>query len=114
MNDAVTNRASSAPVVAPVVPVPNWKHLAPRPDSWRRQCYIKDRNITVGQLISTIRANNESPAEAAANMDLPIEAIEEAIMYFEQNKELIQEEAAAEVRHLRDGGCQLEPSPLSR
>lgn len=90
-----------------------WKHLVSRPESWRRQLYLKVRNITVGQLVSTLIANQETPEQASTNLDLPIEAILEAIAYYEQNKKLIESEAATERQFLRDRGYRLEPPPLS-
>jgi hypothetical protein len=92
---------------------PAWIHLAPRAGSWRRQFYLKERNVTVGQLISTIRANKYSLQIASENLDLPEEALREAMLYYEQNKELIQREAATERQALAEKGFKLEPPPLS-
>ena len=92
---------------------PTWRFLAPKPGSWRRQCYLKERNMTVGQLISTIRANNYSLEIASENLDLPEDVIREAMLYYEQNKELIQQEAATERQALAAKGFKLEPPPLS-
>jgi predicted ribosome quality control (RQC) complex YloA/Tae2 family protein len=94
-------------------PVHRWEHLAPRADSWRRQYYLKERNITVGQLVSTIRANNYSLETASENLELPVDVLKEALRYYEQNKELIQQEAAAERQALAAKGFKLEPPPLS-
>jgi uncharacterized protein (DUF433 family) len=95
-------------------PTSTWKHLEPRPDSWRRQYYLKARNMTVGQLVSTILANKESPEQASEYFELPLEVIQEAILYYERNKALIQQEAAVEREALAAQGFKLEPSPLSR
>lgn len=89
-----------------------WKHLSARPDSWRRQLYLNDRNMTVGQLVSTVRANGETPDQASDNMGLPVDAILEALEYYEQNKELIQAEAAAEREFLQSKGYKIEPRPV--
>ena len=91
-----------------------WKHLTSRPDSWRRQYYLKARNMTVGQLVSTMRANKETPEQASEHFELPLEVIQEALLYYEQNKALIQQEAAAERDALAAKGFKLESSPLSR
>ena len=82
-------------------PASTWKHLSPRPGSWRRQYYLKERNITVGQLISTIRANKYSLEIASENLELPLDVLQEALLYYEQNKELIQREAAAERKAIK-------------
>ncbi len=39
---------------------PRWQYLIARPHRWRRQLSIKGRNMTVGQLVSTIHANHYS------------------------------------------------------
>jgi uncharacterized protein (DUF433 family) len=73
-----------------------WKHLVRNPRSWHRQLYIKDRNLTVRQLIGTVRANGLSPETAAADLDLPVDAVREALDYAEQHPELLNYEAAYE------------------
>jgi uncharacterized protein (DUF433 family) len=50
----------------------------------------------VRQLLGTIRANKFSPEEAAADLDLPLEAVREALAYADQNKELLDWETATE------------------
>src|SRR3974390_2580274 len=44
-------RAEEAPRELPVEP---WKHLVARRHPWRRQLFIKGRNMTVRQLIGTV------------------------------------------------------------
>lgn len=95
-------------------PLPRWRYLVARSHHWRRQLEVKGRNLTVGQLIGTLRANRLSPEEASADLDLPLEAIQEALTYYEENQALIQLEAAEERRRLAGGGCALEPRNLSR
>lgn len=91
-----------------------WKHLRAKPNSWRRQLYLKDRNMTVGQLVSTLLANQETPEQASENLELPLDAVLEALAYYEQNKNLIQEEAAAEKDFLKEKGFNLESPPVPR
>src|SRR5947209_12420009 len=91
-----------------------WKHLIAPPSTWRRQLSLREKNITVGQLVSTIRANKLSVEEASADLDLPAEAIREALEYYEQNRELIQQEAAEERTYLAERGYALEPKALPR
>jgi len=92
---------------------PRWRYLMSRPHPWRRQLYIKGRNMTVGQLMSTVGANRLTPERASQDLDLPVEAILEAQAYYEENKRLIQMEAAEERRYLAEQGCALEPKHLS-
>src|SRR5216117_1887027 len=92
--------------------LPRWQYLIARPHRWRRQLSIKGRNMTVGQLVSTVRANRLTPEAAAADLDLPVEAIQEALAYYEANRALIQLEAAEERRWLAEQGYRLEPANL--
>jgi uncharacterized protein (DUF433 family) len=89
-----------------------WRYLVARPHPWRRQLAIKGRNLTVGQLVSTIRANHFSPEQASADLGLPLEVIHEALTYYAENQALIQLEAAEERRRLSERGYSLEPQHL--
>jgi hypothetical protein len=91
-----------------------WRYLVARPHPWRRQLAMKGRNMTVGQLISTIRANRLSPEQASQDLELPLEAIHEAMTYYTDNRALIELEAAEERRRLSDRGYPLEPQHLPR
>jgi hypothetical protein len=91
-----------------------WQHLILRPHPRRRQFSLRDRNMTVGQLMSVIRSNRLTPEQASADLDLPIEAIREALEYYEENRELIQREASEERQYLAERGYALEPQDLSR
>lgn len=93
---------------------PRWLYLVDRPHRWRRQLCIKGRNLTVGQLVSTVRANRQSPEQASEDLDLPLAAIEEALAYYAENRALIEMEAAEERRRLAERGLPLEPKDLSR
>src|SRR5262249_15266931 len=89
-----------------------WQHLVRRPGSWRKQLSLKARNMTVGQLVSTVRANRLTMEEVSTNLDLPCEVIKEALEYYEANRHLIEEEAAAERKWLAERGYPLEPPNL--
>jgi uncharacterized protein (DUF433 family) len=90
-----------------------WKHLVARPHRWRRQLCIKGRNMTVRQLVGGIKANQFSAEQAAANYDLPVEAIREALTYAEENAALLDLEAAYERFLLAQGGKRRGPQPVS-
>jgi uncharacterized protein (DUF433 family) len=94
-------------------PRQRWRHLDARADSWRKQLSLKGRGLTVGQLVSTIRANKLTNEQASANLGLPREAIEEALAFYEENRALIEEEAEAERRWLTERGYPLEPHNIS-
>jgi hypothetical protein len=46
----------SVPAVEPVR-FRHYQYLIPRPEKWRKQLYLKGRNMTVGQLVYKMRAN---------------------------------------------------------
>jgi hypothetical protein len=77
-----------------------WKHLVARRHPWRKQLFLKGRNMTVRQLVGTVKANHFSEEQAAKDLGLPVEAIHEAFAYFEANPEVIELDAAYE-RYLR-------------
>lgn len=89
-----------------------WRHLIYRPHPWRKQLSLRDRNMTVGQLMSVIVPNQLTAEQAADDLDLPVEAIEEALAYYNENRDLVQREAAEERRHLAARGYALEPQHL--
>lgn len=78
----------------------NYKYLEPRPHRWRKQLYIKGRNMTVWQLVSNMLTECYLPTEAAENYDLPLETIAEALLYCIDNWELIQTEREEEWQRL--------------
>jgi len=90
-------------------PVEPWRHLVRRQHPWRQQLYVKGRNLTARQLVGGIKANQLDEQQAAANYDLPIEAIREALHYVEQNTELLEAEAEIERLMLKRGGVVAEP-----
>ena len=98
----------SVPAVQPLV-FEHYRYLTARSDSWRKQLYLKGRNMTVGQLVYTMRANNLSAEAAARDMDLPVAQVREAQAYYETHRELIEAEADEEKRYLLSRGVQLEP-----
>jgi len=91
-----------------------WRHLIRRPHAWRRQLSLRERNMTVGQLVSTIRANKLTPEQASGDLELPLEAVQEALAYYGENRDLIAREASEERRLLAERGYALEPEDLSR
>ncbi len=77
-------------------PIKGSSHLVYRSHPWRRQPCLKARKLTVRQLVGTVKANGWDETQAARNLDLPVEAIREAIAYAEENRELLDFEAAYE------------------
>ena len=103
----------SVPAVEPLR-FEHYECLAPQPDSKYKQYYLKGRNMRVGQLIYTMRANKLSAEEAAMDMDLPVAQVREAQVYYEINRELIEREAEEDKQRLLKAGINLEPQNLPR
>jgi len=80
-------------------PHPPWVYLASKPRSQYRQLFVKGRNIAAWTLYS-MYVGGEEPAmtrEAiAADFDLPLEAVQEAIRYCESNPPEIQQDWQAD------------------
>ncbi len=66
-----------------------YRYLVARPHPWRRQLCLKGRNMTVGQLVATMKANDLSPEEAAQDMELPLEQVREALAYYDLHRDLV-------------------------
>jgi uncharacterized protein (DUF433 family) len=113
LNDALT-RLERLEQRAQDETVPRWQFLVSRAHPWRRQLCIKGRNLTVGQLVSAIRANRLDAEQAADDLDLPVDAIQEALTYYQENRALIELEASEERRRLRERGYALKPTAVSR
>src|SRR5271169_6813807 len=68
---------------------PRWGYLIARPHRWRRQLCVKGRNMTVGQLVSTLRANRYTPEQASEELELSLAAVHEALEYYAEHRDLI-------------------------
>ena len=102
----------SIPAVEPLL-FNHYEHLVVRPESNYKQAYLRGRNMRVGQLIYKMRANGLSAEEAAEDMDLPLEQVREAQIYYQINRELIEQETEDEKMRLIAAGVSLEPVHLS-
>ncbi len=85
-----------------------YQYLEARPHKWRKQLYIKGRNMTVWQFLCVARVNYATPEEAAKDYGLPVEVAHEALDYYEKNKELIHAEAEEEKQWMREHGWKLD------
>ena len=94
--------------------LPSWRFLIARPHRWRRQLSIKGRNLTVGQLVSTVCANRYTPEQASEELEIPLGAIKESLEYYAENRDLIEMETIEERRRLAERGYPLEPKDLPR
>jgi uncharacterized protein (DUF433 family) len=83
-------------------PEQSYLYLAPSTHPWRRQWVIKGRRLTTGQLVGQLEANNWDAATAAEELDLPLQAVLEAIDYVSHHRALIDMEAAEERRRVEE------------
>jgi hypothetical protein len=83
---------------------PRWFYLVEQAHPWKRQLFIKGRKLPAAAVWTGMLANKLSPAEAAENWELPLDAIAEIIEYCEANKALLETEAAEELRRLEEKG----------
>lgn len=98
----------SVPAVEPLV-FGHYQHLVTRPEKDREQPYLKGRNMTVGQLVYKMRANQLSVEQAAEDMDLPVKQVMEAVAYYQIHRDLIESEMEEEKQYLLSRGVELEP-----
>jgi hypothetical protein len=91
-----------------------WQYLVRRQHPWRKQLYVKGRNMTARQLVGSMKANQLDEAAAAADNRVPVEAVREALAYVESNRELLETEAEIERLMLRRGGVARGPRSVSR
>lgn len=80
----------------------DYLYLTSRPHPWRRQLFIKGRNMSVAQLVHRIRREGWQPEQAASEFSLPLEMVLEALHYFHHHQKLIELENLEEKRRLED------------
>jgi hypothetical protein len=72
---------------------PSWKYLTRKPKSAYRQLFVKDRWIAARTLYSqTVGDDARTPEAVAADYDLPLEVVREAIAYCESDPPEIRED----------------------
>jgi uncharacterized protein (DUF433 family) len=93
-----------------------WKYLAPDPKSSYRQLFVKGRRIRAMTLYDATRYHDQpmTPEEVAADYDLPLEAVQEAIAYCESNPPEIEEDFQREEARVRAAGKDRPPFPQQR
>jgi uncharacterized protein (DUF433 family) len=96
-------------------------YLAPNPKSAYRQLFVKGTRIPARAIYSWYACEEpRSPEEIAADYDLPVEAVKEAIAYCESNppellEDYARQESLMQARGMKDPGYKLhgKPKPLS-
>ncbi len=101
----------SVPAVEPLR-FRHYQYLISRPEKGRKQLYLKGRNMTVGHLVYKMRANQMTAEQAARDMDLPLEQVLEAMVYYQIHRQLIESETEEEKQYLLSQGVELEPGAV--
>ena len=81
-----------------------YKYLEPRPHRWRKILWIRGRNMHVWHLVAMMLREGETPEETAKNFALPVEAVIEALDYYQRNKALVDAETEEEGQRLHAKG----------
>ena len=102
----------ASPAIA-LAATPAYEYLEVVPHRWRRQLSLKGVNITVGQLIGSMRANKLSAEAAADDFDLPLAQVKEAMAYYRDHQELVDTEQREERNLLEAGGYTVDPPTVS-
>jgi uncharacterized protein (DUF433 family) len=97
-----------------------WKHLDRKPGSSYKQLFVKGRNIAARTLYGRYMSEDEpmTPQEIAADYELPLEAVLEAIAYCKSDPPEIAadwaaEEALAQATGMNDPAYSGKPKLLS-
>ena len=87
-----------------------YKHLEARPGSNYRQLFTKGRRIRA-IILRNLTCNTEprTPEQVAADFDLPVEAVLEAIDYCQRYPEVIEADCARERENIRKEGLDKPP-----
>jgi uncharacterized protein (DUF433 family) len=100
--------ASENHASAPVKDAEDYQYLERRDHPWRKQLYIKGRNMTVAHLVYWMRANKMSPQEVAEDTDLPLAQVEEALLYYQRHRDIVEADNAEERRRLKARGIRID------
>jgi uncharacterized protein (DUF433 family) len=91
-----------------------YQYLERRAHSWRREPVFKGRTMTVSHVVYGMRANQLSIEAAAEDFGLPVEAIREALTYYERHRELIEADVDELRRRIEDAATVIGPTALPR
>jgi len=71
-----------------------WMWLVEREHPWRRQLWIKGRNVTAGSIARTMEIEGWTPEQTADQYDLELDTVLEAVRYARDHAALIAAEEA--------------------
>ena len=90
--------------------VGGWRYLLEREHPWRRQMSIKGKRLLAATVWRDMVANGQTPAQAAEEWDIPVDAVYEAFTWCEANRALLDMEAKEEARRVTSAGANLAPA----
>ena len=84
----------------------SWRYLAPNSSSCYKQLFVKGTRIRARVLHGMFMSTEEpmTPQEIAADFNLPLEAVQEAIAYCESHRDVIEEDHRREERIMEATG----------
>jgi uncharacterized protein (DUF433 family) len=80
------------------------QYLKPKPGSNYRQLFVNGRIRAEVLYRATVGREPRTPEQVAADYDLPIEAVHDAIEYCLNNRELLDAERAREAERIKAAG----------
>lgn len=80
----------------------DYLYLTSRPHPWKKQLFVKGRNMTVSHLVRRLQREKWSLEIAAEEFSLPMEAVLEMLHYFYHHQKLIEMEELEEKRRLEN------------
>ena len=81
-----------------------YEHLEVRPGSFYEELFVRGVNLRASRLVAWMQAEGLSPEQAAADRELPLGAVLEAMEYVRNNAQLIAQEMERERALLRERG----------
>jgi hypothetical protein len=93
-------------------PAEPWRYLVHRQHAWRKQLYVKGRNMTARQLVGSMKSNKLDEQAAATDNRVSIEAVREALAYVDGHQELLEVEAEIERLLLKRGQVSRGPQQI--
>jgi uncharacterized protein (DUF433 family) len=87
-----------------------YKYLGPRYGSSYQQYFVKGRRIRAEVLYDdTLEPEARTPEEVAADYDVPVEAVYEAIRYCQENEDVLDRDREMELASIRAHGWDKPP-----
>src|SRR5574341_592990 len=88
--------ATTASMSQPAVAV--YRYLMRQPSHWLRQAFFLGRpKLPVSRVVEAMHANQQSIEEVAQDWQLPVEAVKEALDYYQRFRDVIEADAAEEL-----------------